>query len=132
MDIHVFSASLLTMHTPNNLHSITYQNVVEMNKKNCILNVYFAFLNKEMFFYGRESYMPKVNKLEDLINLPKKRTHQLFFTTMLSACIVKLIAATEKIEIQSHMVLYFLKTNRKDAVPPRTSKKVIEHAYSEL
>ena len=55
MDIHVFSASLLTMHTPNNLHSITYQNVVEMNKKNCILNVYFAFLNKQMFFYGRES-----------------------------------------------------------------------------
>ena len=84
-----------------------------------------------MFSYGRESYMPKVNKLEDLINLPKKRTHQLFFTTMLSACIVKLIAATEKIEIQSHMVLYFLKTNRKDAVPPSTSKKVIEHAYSE-
>ena len=88
-------------------------------------------MNKEIFFYGRESYMPKVNKLEDLINLPKKRTHQLFFTTMLSACIVKLIAATEKIEIQSHMVLYFLKTNRKDAVPPRTLKKVIEHAYSE-
>ena len=84
-----------------------------------------------MFFYGRESYMPKVNKLEDLINLQKKRTHQLFFTTMLSACIVKLIAATEKIEIQSRMVLYFLKTTRKDAFPPRTSKKVIEHAYSE-
>ena len=50
---------------------------------------------------------------------------------MLSACIVKLITVTGTIEIQSHMFFYFLKTNIEDAIPPRTSRKVIEQAYGE-
>ena len=50
---------------------------------------------------------------------------------MLSACIVKLITVTGTIEIQSHMFFYFLKANIEDAIPPRTSRKVIEQAYGE-